>query len=205
MYFFDSHLFDLLHNTDTTLRLVKNDHIDIPKNFDRGTYYMASLTSEVKDIFRFLYKEIPQFNEYTFIDIGCGKGKVIFTWKLELRKISNDQMVLGVDYYSPLIEIAKSNHMAIFGDQGYFAHCDIDSLDVSMISDKLILYLYNPFDEVMLENLIQRIHVVDCFIIYVNPIHNEIIKKNNFTIVHESLGFYPSQNVLIFRRSNLIY
>lgn len=201
MYFYDSHLFDIIHGTNTTLRLVRDDHKNIPPNFNHGTYYMASLSSEITKIFQFLHNKLADFENYTFIDIGCGKGKVNLTWLLELKKRQLNQFTLGIDYYYPLIKIARDNNRLLFKSEGFFACCDITSLDLKLVSDKLILYLYNPFDEVILENLMQCVSAIDCLIVYVNPVHEKIIRKYNFNTIYKSSGFYPSQNVIIFQKN----
>ena len=105
-YFLNTHLFDLLHGTDTSFWLPRAAHASEPVNFDHGIYYMASWTSEIKRSFRFLSSVDSRFSEFSFLDIGCGKGKVNIVWQQLLKRIGKVQPVCGIDYYEPLVRVA---------------------------------------------------------------------------------------------------
>lgn len=90
-------------------------------------------------------RELPvkDYSEYTFIDIGSGKGRMLFVAaELPFRR------VLGVEYSTSLHELARVNIQR-------FSHMrqkcrDIESVqanatDFEFPNQKLVLYLFNPF------------------------------------------------------------
>lgn len=81
-YFFQAHLYDLIHGVDTHKWLPKT-YLESDAALNKNEYYiyMASWTCEIKNIFEKIKSYLGKnFSEYTFIDIGCGKGKVPIVW-----------------------------------------------------------------------------------------------------------------------------
>jgi len=107
-YFFQAHIFDLLHGVDTHKWLPKTYLKKELDNYENVSMYMASWTSEVKNIFKTLNKILgSEFEKYTFIDIGCGKGKVGIIWDICCKKIGKKQEIYGIDLLEELILIAE--------------------------------------------------------------------------------------------------
>ncbi len=90
-------------------------------------------------------RELPirDFSEYTFIDIGSGKGRMLFVAaEYPFRK------VLGVEFSTELHAQAKKN----IGRYRYSSQrCDdiesvcADAAEFEFPDKKLVLYLFNPF------------------------------------------------------------
>ena len=201
-YFFQAHAFDLIHKTDTHKWLPK-EYIAHPfENFDNCGMYMASWDCEIKTIFHRTKDLVKNFSEYTFIDIGCGKGKVTILWALECLKIGLKQKIYGIDILPELIEIAKANHAKVLGNDGNFFCEDATKIVPHDYGDKFILYLYNPFDDFVIDKMLDRFSSDDTLIIYNNPVHASFIIKKGWTPIFEKNGFHPNLHTIIFARKS---
>jgi SAM-dependent methyltransferase len=201
LYFWQCHLFDLRYKVDTHVWLPRKNHETIPSNFDRGTYYMPSWTTEIRNSFKVVKSLLKgDFSSYSFLDIGCGKGKVAIVWKQECIKASIAQDIFGVDYYPPFIDIARSNFDKMFGNQGNFTFGDGTQLDFASFGSSLIVYLSNPFDDVVLGIVAKRLLSVRCIVIYNNPVHRRTLIDLGYQVLYERNGGFPLSHTMIFGR-----
>jgi SAM-dependent methyltransferase len=141
-----------------------------------------------------------QFGDYGFIDIGCGKGKVQIVWEQLLRKNRISQPVYGLDYYDALIEQAQANLKKVLGREGRFICADASEFDYSRLGYRLIVYLYNPFDGVILDRVLDRLERCDVVVIYNNPEHAAVLLDHGFKIVREKKGFHPQAWTVVYQR-----
>ena len=197
-YFFNAHLFDLRHGTDTNVWLWRQHFTPPPPNIDHGVCYMASWTSEIRRSFRFLAANLEGFSSFAFVDVGCGKGKAVLVWQRQLDAIGSTQAVHGIDHYSPLIDVARRNHSKVFGRPGDFACADAAAFDFGVFGPRLILYLYNPFDEEILGNVLRRVSGKDVCIVYTNPVHADAVAQFGYAPVYEHRGWFPITHTKIF-------
>lgn len=198
-YFVETHLFDLLNNTDTHTWLPKSQHETIPENFEHGTFYMSSWSSEIQNSFHVIDKLLgDEFSEYSFIDIGCGKGKVVLTWRKACAQARKSQAIFGIDYYEPFLDIARNNNQRVFHDDGNYSYEDATKTRFQAYGDKLIIYLANPFDEFILEKVITNLSSSKSIIIYNYPVHGEIIVKHGYKLIYEKMGSLPLAQTRIY-------
>lgn len=86
---------------------------------------------------------------YTFIDIGCGKGRTLI-----LAHEYGFRRVIGVDFGEELIDAAKKN-LSIVGATNSEAHFG-DGAAYELPDDDMVLYLYNPFGPDVMERMVER-------------------------------------------------
>lgn len=202
-YFFNVHLFDLIYKTDTHVWLPKQNYTQYPQNFDNGGFYMPSWTNEVKLSFKFLQQINLLNEEYIFIDVGCGKGKVCLLWELLARKRSHSKYsIIGIDYYEPFSKVAQENHLKLFGTPGIFINIDATHYSFSNIREQLIVYLYNPFDPIILKQVVENLPI-NTIIIYNNPVYIAEFAQD-YEIIYQHIGWHPSAQTTILRKSKQI-
>jgi len=160
--------FDARHGTDTG----GFEHIwqfSIQSDNARfGTHYRA--TSE-RDLVQALTAIPEDLGAFTFVDVGCGKGKTLMVAaRLGFRS------VIGVEFAPELAAIAGANvakvgignALVVEGDAAAFTFPD----------DPLIVYFYNPFSpEVMrqvIDNL-ERSRTPLVYVVYKNPTYADSV------------------------------
>lgn len=200
-YFFNAHLFDLLHGTDTHQPKYKDQYYALQNNLENGEHYKASWTNEIERTFYALRAIVTDFSSHAFIDVGCGKGKVVLVWEQLLRQENLEQEVFGIDFYRPLLSIAEVNHRRLFDTVGTFIHADAAAFNFSAYGPKLIVYLYNPFDEVILRAMLGRLRDTQAYIVYNNPVHEQVVLDAGYREVYRHKGFHPNMQTVIFKRA----
>lgn len=188
-YFFQNHLFDLLHGTDTHILLEKKNYINKPKNIDHGVLYMASSYSTIKNS---TYKVLKLFKLNTkdicFIDIGCGKGKVLIIWN---KIFPNAKKIIGIEYCSSLVKICKKNLEKTSSYKIKIICKDASEQNYNFTSKVNLIYLYNPFNKKILNKVIKKIKNNKTIVIYNNSVHRDLFLLNGFKLHFEKKGCHP--------------
>jgi SAM-dependent methyltransferase len=118
---------------------------------------------------------IPDPEACHFLDLGCGKGRpLLIAAKAGFRRVT------GVEFSPTLAGVAKRNVDIFSGRHPGLAKIEIvagDALAQELPPGKLVIFLYNPFDDVVTAQLIRIIEASlrdlyrDLFVIYYNPIY----------------------------------
>jgi len=137
------------------------------KNHSCGRGYQASDISLVE--WALALSGVP-FERTTFVDIGCGKGRVLI---LASRKPF--KRIIGFDYSPDLLNTCRKNLKHL----GLEERCETDLGDaVSFVfpEGELMLFLYNPFDSPLFEAVLERIRSIKdpVTIAYLGPERNSL-------------------------------
>ena len=113
-----------------------------------------------------------------FLDIGCGLGRSLV--------VANEVGFLdlyGVDISDNLISRCQNN-MSKVGVSASLSCIDVADFDVP--SGKLVIYLFNPFGEERMTDLVSRLacREEETLVIYHNPKHSECFKNQNKIKTH---------------------
>ena len=125
-----------------------------------------------------------------FLDFGCGKGRVLLiASKYKFKKI------IGIEFSPELAGIALKNILSCRDYNNFdidrIKIIEKDVLDYKYNNDETVFYLYNPFSNIILDQLcgqiVKSIHHKPrrVYIIYVNPIFANIIIANGFNKINE--------------------
>ena len=197
-YFLNVHLYDLVNSTDTERWLPKNKFPSRYKN-KGGVLYMPAWTSVINLSFNFCKNYLGQdFKNYQFVDIGCGKGKVLMVWEKNCKKKKIKMKISGIDYYKPLVLIANKNLKK-------FSKIKIVTQDVisyNFNNKKTIFFLYNPFNLNVFKKIVSKLKSQKYIIIYNNPVHLNFLKKNNFKEILSVKKFHRSGTLSILSYQN---
>ena len=160
--------FDKKYNTDTvrwrSINEVSHKHTvnASPYQPTRGTPFL-----------KLLHKlKLPK--SFTFVDIGSGKGKILL-----LAQEYGFKNIKGVEFSTELCQIAEKNILEYSKKKkGYnIQPIDVindDILNYQFTRDSYCLFLFNPFDEIIMSKLIEKLKValnkkIKMIIIYRNP------------------------------------
>ena len=96
-----------------------------------------------------------RYEDYAFIDIGCGKGRVLLiAGEFPFRKI------VGLEFAPALAEIAKRNLRRYRGAPRRCTNIEVvtgDALDYELGAESQVLYFYSPFTPEILDRFVEKI------------------------------------------------
>jgi SAM-dependent methyltransferase len=192
--------FDLDWGVNTASPLARIAYRKIA-NLEKGNAYQASWTTEIRTSFDLVHRQFKDtWDRFTFVDVGCGKGKVNIVWQQELDRLGLEQRNVGVDYYEPLVTIARNNWRRLYPTkEARFHVADAATHDFRRHGEKLILYMFNPFSTVVLLQMLRNLGEWPTVIIYNVPACDQIIRSSGYTVISDRSGPNQNQNTVIYK------
>lgn len=180
-----THHFDLRHGVDTSgllyTRKLRSGHANDP----HITAYYGTSPSLFRGVIARWQQTLAntpcQLSDFTLIDVGCGKGRVLLMASdLPFRR------VLGIEL-NPGLAATASENLARWNASRH-ACADITVLNADALATPLpdspaLLYLYNPFDEHVMQPLLHRLRAAcrtrttPIDILYIHPVHAELFQR----------------------------
>ena len=149
------------------------------KNLAYGRKYNPTALRSGKRVFEEL--PINDFSQYTFIDFGSGKGRMLF-----LASEYPFRRIMGVEYAADLHDIAEQNIRSYRNPRQRcfeLVSLNVDAADFAFPLENTVLYFYSPFNRPLMEPLFRRLdesvgaHPRDVVIVYMNPELSDIIEN----------------------------
>jgi len=180
-------LFDIKYGTDTRGWVGLEELNFSSENKSRGTQYQPTGVT----LLRYAFDSIQPSHESVFIDLGCGKGRVLL-----LAYLRGFKRVVGVEFSPQLCQTAKEN-IEIFGKKlGRKVDIEIHQSDVTDYpwqDDEDVIFMFNPFDPIVLDKVLSDIQSSFIrrprrgWIVYVNPRHQGLFDSaRGFELVRET-------------------
>jgi SAM-dependent methyltransferase len=178
LYYLTCSLFDVRYGTDTVssarLENLKIDSV----NKERGKTYQPAHAHGLKALFREL--RIPRGK--VLVDLGCGKGLALM-----IASGFGFRELRGVEFSPELYGIAVKN-CAIYrektGANAKFIIYKSDVVDYKINDDEGVYFMFNPFDDCVLGQVLQNIcssllrRKRKIWIIYQNPRYGNVIEQS---------------------------
>src|SRR3989339_477084 len=191
---FDFH-FDFKYKTDTHNRISLEDLTVTGENKERGSFYQPTMALS----FNRLLDTIPLPPESVLVDFGCGKGRVLL-----LAVLRGIKKAVGIEFSPELCEIARNNVRIVEQATGASLNISVIEGDVThyeIEDDQNVFFLFNPFDDVVMEAVVKNIQQSlqkkprEIAIIYYNPVHSHILDNS----------FLPQNSYLIGGEEYMLY
>lgn len=176
------HPFDLAHGIDTG-GLIPTQ-IGAHPNAAHGTAYWGTAPSLLRGALarwtEYLAGTPYSPSDYTFIDLGCGKGRALM-----LASETPFARILGVEL-DPDLAAAAQRNLAIWTRTPHACSqieaMEGDALAFTLPPGALLLYIYNPFNDHILQQLLKRLHELGSDspidILYLRPEHAEVLDQD---------------------------
>jgi SAM-dependent methyltransferase len=181
--------FDKKYNVETA-KIIKTSEIETrSKNWKFAVRYEPTDSA-------YSFKEILSsfhidYSDYTFIDLGSGKGRAVL-----LASMLPFKRIIGVEFSETLIDTARKNISQFPGDQQLCKNIELLLMDASEYpfpgpGEKFVLFMNNPFHEPILEKVIENVsksfylNPRRIIIIYINPQFSKIIQTLPFLQKHD--------------------
>jgi len=170
---------DRRHNVSTRHRVLKADLGVVGRSADHASAYEATDTTVLS---RVLAQLNIGYGDYTFLDLGAGKGQALFlAAEFPFRRI------VGVELSPALCAIASENCRTFRSRTQAckaIAVTSGDAADLVFPLEPLVIYLFHSFDDIVLRRVVA--HLVeslvvrprDVWLIYHNPVHRDVIEAS---------------------------
>lgn len=174
-------LFDLKHNIDTASEAELGDLKIESENIKYGAKYIGSDPKVIRELF-------DGFNikheDFVFVDLGSGKGRVLF--------VASDypyKKIVGIEFAEDLNEIAQRNIKKYRSKDQKSEDIEsicIDATKFEIPNEPLVFYLFNPFSEKVLTEVLKNIENSlekfprEIYIFYLAFFHRQIFDESKY-------------------------
>ena len=144
-----------------------------------GVFHSAYQPTEPGPFHEMLDQLPIEYHDFTFIDLGCGKGRtLLMACDYPFRRI------VGVELLPALHRVAVENARKYASDKQQCFRIDVvcdDARNFSFPPDPLVLYLFHPFPEPVLEQVIGTLERSlqqkprPVYLIYYNPVLEHVL------------------------------
>jgi len=149
--------YDWEHSVDTT-----RSNVSVATQFLTGLTARPYFATEPW-LFQQIMQAIPvDFSQFTFIDLGCGKGRVLL-----MASAYPFKKIVGIEFMPELHRTAQKNIAGYLNDRQQCRQIEtvcMDARDFQFPPEPMVVYLFNPFSEAtfaqVLENLRQSVEQV---------------------------------------------
>ena len=171
--------FDRSHGTETHSVVENAELHDVTSpNLAHGIRYEPTIALPFARLLR--VARIPA--QGTFVDVGCGKGRVLM-----LAAQYGFKHVTGVEYSPALCVTARQNLDTIRATRGLqfvaTIHA-IDAVDYAFQPRDTVVFLFNPFDDTVLRRVLERLrtslstHPRPVWFIYHHPVWRSLVEES---------------------------
>lgn len=134
-------------------------------------------------LFREMMDNLPiDFREYTFVDLGSGKGRTLL-----MASEYPFQRIVGVEILPELDRAARENIREFKGPAQQCAQIEsicADACEFVLPEEPSVLYLFNPLPEAALREAIRRLEqsAQPVWIVYHNPLLEVVLSETGWLV-----------------------
>ena len=173
------HPFDLAHGLDTS------GYFSAAQCAPGDAAMAAEITcygGSQPSIVRAVLAKLPVHEQYTFVDIGCGKGR-----PLAVASEFLFQRIVGIEIAPALAAVARSNAQILASRHPNRRPVEIELADATTptpFGARVVYFMYHAFSETLLARLVESIELQlqqglqHAFFVYYNPVHAEVLDRS---------------------------
>ena len=144
------HPFDKEHGTDTGGKISSGEMTAVSLSALHASGYAGIPPSTLRPALAALpFKS----EEFTFIDIGCGKGRALL-----IASEFPFRHVIGVELAIDMAQVARANVALKPAWKERISVANEDALTFELPNGPVVFFLYNPFTTMLLRRFLARIH-----------------------------------------------
>jgi SAM-dependent methyltransferase len=169
------HPFDSFYGTDTSGYVPSDELPNSPLSSTKLHVYGGSQPSIIREAL----KQLPTLAHFTFVDLGCGKGR-----PMVVASEFGFKEVIGVELSPELADTAGRNIALVqgkFRDRSPMRVEVGDAAGFRFPEGNLVVFLYNPFGREVVERVVHNLEAAlddgarEIFVIYYNPVQGAVV------------------------------
>tara|TARA_Y100000741_G_scaffold24397_2_gene17633 strand:- start:7059 stop:7658 length:600 start_codon:yes stop_codon:yes gene_type:complete len=145
-------------------------------------------------LFNFINNNNIDTSNSNIVDIGSGKGYALY----KFMEYNNFKKYIGIEFNKEYYDICLNNFNILKNEKNICYKIN-NLLDIKYINainyefeiNDNFIYMFNPFGKKTMTQIIHNLkktkkkqNINEYYIIYDNPIHNDILINNNFIIIY---------------------
>jgi SAM-dependent methyltransferase len=139
-----------------------------------------------------------------FLDIGCGKGRALC-----VAASYGFKKLYGIDFAKQLINESEKN-LALIKTRYPSLQYELSWSDISTLEikkDVSTIFLFNPFDEVLMKKIIQKINTSlqqyprDLYVLYCSPRHEELFFADGYDVLYRIKKYNFLEGTILSKKS----
>ena len=185
--------FDRLHGTETATPVSPVRMIAPGRNYLAAEGYMPTRPSLIRE----MIAKLPiRYEDFTFVDIGCGKGLVLM-----IASEHPFQRAIGIEWAKDIYEHAVHNITAyrqVAAPKSPIEVSWMDAADYTFASGNIVIFMFNPFGPSVIHRVLDNLsrQPREIWLIYYNPVRSTVLDAAGFLE-----RFYTSEGYVIYRSS----
>ena len=178
------HPFDVEHGLDTGGLLYGKDILSGHANDAQNTAYFGSQPSVMQTGLNYWLDELRKTGEspdgFTFLDIGCGKGRAVM-----LASELPFQRVIGIELSADLVMLAHEN-LERWESRPHLCRdlsvVTADVLEYPLPDGPTLLYMYHPFEAELFGRWVESLRTAlpartaPLYLLYANPYYENLLQ-----------------------------
>ncbi len=190
-------LFDLRYGTDTYAPLEVNKLGVTGDNLWHASAYHPARAATFISLMKVL--KLPP--TYGFVDLGCGKERVLL-----MAAQFGFRVIRGVEFSSVLCKIARCNvekYIRFVPAASVISVHLADITEYELHADEHVYFIFNAFDNIVIDKLIMRfqrsleLHPRPLYVIYNNPIYKSAWDASELFQTHHEYTF-PNDRIAVY-------
>ena len=202
-----------LHPLDRAYGVETQAHLPayLSRTGEEADAHLIPYAGCVASALRRVLKSLPAMDGWSFLDLGCGKGRALI-----VASEAPFGQVIGVELLPELVEVARRNARRIRSAHPERPPITVRQGDASRPSwpgGAVVVFLYHPFDDALVQVL--KAHILACaekpvFVIYENPVHGRVFDEDlrfhrwfsamlDYEPDEVGLGFDASESMVVWR------
>lgn len=148
-----------------------------------------------------LFSHLPEnAGAGVFLDIGCGKGRAMC-----IASHYGFSNVSGIDFAKEMIDAAEKNlsqtKEKFPGLRYELSWADVSSLEIA--KEVSTVFLFNPFDEVLMKNVVQKVtrslkeYPRPFYILYASPRHEDLFFAAGFDVLYRIKKYNYLEGIIL--------
>jgi len=174
--------FDGNFGTDTGATFIQSEGLDITSpNWIYATRYRPTPAAKLHE----MLAALPiRYEEFTFIDFGSGKGKVLL-----LASDLPFKAIIGLEFSEHLHQVAQRNLAYYRSEKQVCQRIECVLIDATMYDvppEPTVCYFFNPFREPVMAQVVRRLEASldavprEMFIVYYRPLFHHLLSTSKY-------------------------